>query len=142
MTKLILYPQIRNFKTQLTLSRGQAVVHGLLMEHVLLLILPKSEGGTRPPCPPVPPALYVPLDSLQCWIFISSILNWSGWKKIPCKLCGEYFFFFLPTVTNYGGYIFHCDNMDSLLLSIQHYYTLKPVPPRRRRRKIMLVRNL
>ena len=62
---------------------------------------------TRPPCPPVPPALYVPLDSLQGRIFISSILNWSGWKIFfPFKLCDDYlyFSFSLHIVTNYDGY--------------------------------------
>ena len=89
------------------------------------------------------------------------------------------FSFSLPTVTYYAGYTFHRDNMDSMLLSIQHqgcrkgggrgsaftcrppkfltpalqhaspsqifspshipehYYMLKPVPPRRRRKQIM-----
>ena len=51
------------------------VLQGLLMEQVLPLIRSKFEGVAYPPYPTVPPALYVPLDSLQSRIFISSILT-------------------------------------------------------------------
>ena len=73
------------------------------MEQVLLLIQSKFEGIAYPPYPTVPPALYVPLDSLQSRIFISSIQTEVDKKYI----CNFFLFPALGTFTNCSGYLLH-----------------------------------